>query len=314
MDEKVCRYLVAVAKEKHFTRAAKVCNISQPALSAKIKALEERLGILIFERATRNVIVTPVGERIIDSAEKVLLEIEKIKQIADTHKQEGMKLNLGLIPTIAPYLLPRILPGLKAKFSEINLTITESQTLTLCEKLDSGSLDAAILALPVPVAKSFVTRKLYQENFWLAVGGNHPLAQSKSKHVSVQDLRKERVLLLEDGHCLRDQALEVCRWAQSSGNRDFSAASLETLKTLVAEGYGVTLMPQLAMQEKGKAAVCYVPFAKPNSPFRTVGIIWRNTTVANSLKKIADFLQQDQQSWDHASRFPPARRKSVTRK
>jgi LysR family transcriptional regulator, hydrogen peroxide-inducible genes activator len=288
MNLRDLRYLVAVAEHLHFGRAADACFVSQPTLSTQIKKLEEFLNVTLIERSNRQVILTPVGVAIVAQAERVLRDVDDLVRIAEEHRDPfGGDLRLGIIPTVAPYLLPRILPVIRREFPKVSLKLTEGQTALITRMLKDGELDAVILALPV--AEDYVTvTRLYTEPFYLAVGKQHPKAERKT--VALDDLGDEHVLLLEDGHCLRDQALEICKSHRAVENVNFRATSLETLRQMVAANIGVTLMPELALGTRG-GAVRYIPF-RGRPPSRDIGIAWRSTaTRQEMLVRLARAMQ-----------------------
>jgi LysR family hydrogen peroxide-inducible transcriptional activator len=271
------RYLVAVADERHFGRAAAHCFVSQPTLSAQLKKLEQDLGVQLIERAPNNVTLTPAGQEIVTRARRILEASDEVVQLAHSHRDPlAGKLRVALLPTIGPYLLPRVAPALRRALPRLELRLYEYQTAPLLEKLQAGALDLGILALPVE-APGCEARELYDEPFTVALPERHALAARKTLRVA--DLRGETLLLLEDGHCLRDQALEICSRVGTKDPQDFRATSLETLRHMVATGAGVTLLPQLASRGAwGNArGVAVRPFASP-APSRHVGALWRRST------------------------------------
>ena len=278
MNLRDLRYLLAVAEHRHFGRAAQACFVSQPTLSTQIKKLEDHLGVTLIERTGRQALLTPVGAAIVREAEQALRHVDALGQIAAQHRNPlGGDLRLGVIPTVAPYLLPKALPPLRRAFPSLSLHLTEAQTATLDAMLEAGELDAGILALPFR-AERMVTSELYSEPFLLAVGTAHPLARRST--ATLADLEEEEVLLLEDGHCMRDQALEVCKTHQAVENTNFRATSIETLRQMVAADIGVTLMPALAVRDD--ADVRYLPF-RPNPPLRRIGLCWRQSSPRTTL-------------------------------
>src|SRR5579871_305120 len=271
------RYLVAVADQRHFGRAAAQCHVSQPTLSAQLKKLEESLGVQLIERAPNNVSLTEAGEQIVARARRILEATDEVVTLARTQRDPlGGRLRVALLPTIGPYLLPQVAPAVRKALPRLELRLYEYQTGTILEKLHNGELDVGILALPVDLS-GLEARELYREPFTLAVPERHPLAARDS--VKVADLKGETLLLLEEGHCLRDQALEVCSRVGTRDQADFRATSLETLRQMVATGAGVTLLPELAGRGAYRNArgVVLRPFARPE-PVRHVGAIWRRTT------------------------------------
>lgn len=289
MNLRDLKYLVAVAKHRHFGRAAEACFVSQPTLSTQLKKLEGRLGVTLIERAGKRVLLTPPGAAIVAEAEQALRHVDALVQIAAQHRHPlGGELRLGVIPTVAPYLLPKILPAVRSAFDELSLKLTEGQTATLLALLDAGDIDAAVLALPSG-ATGVCERALYREPFLLAVGAAHPRAGRRT--ATLTDLEAEAVLLLEDGHCLRDQALDVCKTHGAVENTNFRATSIETLREMVAANIGVTLMPLLAV--KRDDGVRYAPFRDADPPQRQVGLIWRASSPRTELLvTLAERLQE----------------------
>ena len=271
------RYLVAVADLRHFGRAAARCFVSQPTLSAQLKKLEQSLGVQLIERAPNNVSLTPAGAEIVARARRILEASDEVVTLARTqHDPLAGKLAVALLPTIGPYLLPRVLPAIRKALPRLELRLYEYQTAPMLEKLHGGELDLGILALPVELA-GLESRELYREPFLVALPAQHPLARHDS--VRVADLKNEPLLLLEDGHCLRDQALEVCGRVGARETQDFRATSLETLRQMVAAGAGVTLLPELAGRGayRNASGVVLRPFTRP-APARCIGALWRKST------------------------------------
>jgi len=271
------RYLVAVAELRHFGRAAARCFVSQPTLSAQLKKLEQSLGVQLIERAPNKVSLTAAGEEIVARARRILEASDEVVALARSQRDPlAGRLRVALLPTVGPYLLPHIAPLIRKSLPRLQLRLYEYQTATMLEKLHGGQLDVGILALPVELA-GLEARELYREAFTVAVPERHPLAARHS--VRVADLEGETLLLLEEGHCLRDQALEVCSRVGVRDQQDFRATSLETLRQMVATGAGVTLLPELAGRGayRGSRGVVLRPFARP-APARRVGAVWRKTT------------------------------------
>ncbi len=271
------RYLVALADERHFGRAAKRSFVSQPTLSAQLKKLEGYLGVQLIERQPNQVSLTEAGEQIVARARRILEASDEVVTLARSHRDPlAGKLRLALLPTIGPYLLPRVAREIRKALPRLELRLYEYQTSQMLEKLHAGQIDLGVLALPVNL-DGLDSRPLYDESFTVALPEHHRLA--KKAHIKVEDLKDETLLLLEDGHCLRDQALEVCSSVGMQEKQDFRATSLETLRQMVATGAGVTLLPELASRGAyGNArGVVLRPFVKP-APVRHVGAIWRKTT------------------------------------
>lgn len=287
------RYLVALADTRHFGRAAAKCFVSQPTLSAQLKKLEDYLGVTLVERQPKRVALTESGEAIVARARRILQDSDEIVTLA-RHSRDplGGKLRVALIPTIGPYLLPHIAPKLRRALPDLKLMLYEHQTGPLLEKLRAGEIDLGILALPVDL-DGLESRMLFEEPFTLAVPANHPLAGAKS--IKPSDLDEQILLLLEDGHCLRDQALEICKRVHVRENEDFRATSLETLRQMVAAGLGLTLLPQMAakgpyVQPRG---MTIRPFSKP-APLRQIGAVWRkSTTRAAAIEAVCDVIQKE---------------------
>jgi LysR family hydrogen peroxide-inducible transcriptional activator len=269
------RYVVAVAEHRHFGRAARACCISQPTLSTQIKKLEAQLGVVLFERTNKSVRPTPLGDKVVGKARKVLDEIEDIRTLCRSDVQPlcGPR-TLGVIPTLAPYLLPWLLPPLRRAYPALELVVVEDITERLIARLKERSLDVAMVALPVAEIE-LIERPLFEEPFYVACPVAHPLARARA--ITLPELEREQVLYLADGHCLRDQALAICGGATNRQSGDFRATSLETLRQLVAAGLGFTLLPALAIpdQRQELPGVAVRPFAGTAS--RRIGLICRTT-------------------------------------
>ena len=271
------RYLVAVADARHFGRAAARAFVSQPTLSAQLKKLEAYLGVQLIERQPKRVSLTPAGEEIVARARRILEASDEVVQLARAHRDPlAGKLRVALLPTIGPYLLPRLAPEVRRRLPRLELMLYEHQTAPMLAKLAGGEIDVGILALPVPL-HGLEARPLYEEPFVVALPDQHRLA--KRARLKVDDLAEETLLLLEDGHCLRDQALEVCSRVRLKDKADFRATSLETLRQMVATGGGITLLPELASRGAYAAArgVTIRPFTRPQ-PTRQIGAVWRKST------------------------------------
>jgi LysR family hydrogen peroxide-inducible transcriptional activator len=291
MNLRDLRYFVALADTRHFGRAAERCFVSQPTLSAQIKKLENYLGVQLIERQPRRITLTETGARIVPLARRMLQESDEIVSLArNEHDPLSGKLNVALIPTIGPYLLPLVMRRLRKKLPRLKLMLYEYQTQPLLEKLRAGDIELGILALPVPL-DGLEVRELYSEPFTIAVPNDSPLA--KRAHVKVDDLGGETLLLLEDGHCLRDQALDVCSRVDVKENEDYRATSLETLRQMVAAGLGITLLPELATRGPfgSGQAITVKSFSRP-VPTRTVGAVWRKSSSrAEAMNAICDVIE-----------------------
>ncbi|GMR08585.1 MAG: DNA-binding transcriptional regulator OxyR [Gammaproteobacteria bacterium] len=277
MNLQELRYLVAVDDERHFHRAAERCFVSQPTLSGQLKKLEQELGVLLVERSNRQVNMTEAGSVVAEQARKILVEVAAIHDIAETyHDPMSGELHVGLIPTVAPYLLPVIMPAIKKSCPQLKLWLHEYQTSVLLEKLRRAELDFLILALPVD-SDNFSRIELFREPFQLAVPRAEALA--KQPLITLGDIKGREMMLLEEGHCLRGHALDVCLLAGAAEYADYYASSLETLRHMVGEGMGMTLMPELAVPKKQRKrdAVQYIPFSDPK-PNRRIGMLYRRNS------------------------------------
>jgi LysR family hydrogen peroxide-inducible transcriptional activator len=284
MNLRDLRYLIAVAEQRHFGRAAEACAVSQPTLSTQLKKLEAFLGATLIERGGKTVTVTPMGEEIVALARQAVEQADAIVELARSRRDPlAGPLRLGIIPTLGPYLLPWIMAPLAARFPDLALIVHEDLTDNLIDRLRSHSLDAALLALPIP-AGDLESLALFDEPFWLATPPGHPLAAAKT--VRERDLLETNLLLLAEGHCLRDQALAVCGLAEqrSASSRpgatsgDLRATSLETLRQMVAAGYGCTLLPALAVQSGHHQATALDtrPLDLPDAK-RRIGLLFRKS-------------------------------------
>ncbi|RPE75504.1 LysR substrate-binding domain-containing protein [Vulcaniibacterium tengchongense] len=288
MNLRDLKYLVALADHKHFGRAAAASFVSQPTLSTQIKKLEDELGVALVERAPRRVMLTPVGREIAERARKVIADVEQMGEIARRSRDpEAGTVRLGLFPTLGPYLLPHVVPNLRRRFPRLELLLVEEKTDQILARLRDGRLDAGILALPIHDDQLHV-EPLFDEPFLLAVPQQHPLAAREA--LDLHDLDHEHLLLLEEGHCLRDQALDVCRMAGADERDGFRATSLETLRQMVAAGVGITLLPVLAVQPPIPASpdVRLLGF-RGEAPHRQIGMLWRRSSAMGEfLLKLAD--------------------------
>ena len=277
MNLRDLRYLVAVADTRHFGKAAEQCHVSQPTLSAQIKKLEDYLGVELIERHPRGVMLTEVGKELVARARQVVRESDELVHLArDFRDPLAGKLALAMIPTIGPYLMPLVARKLRKQLPRLRLMLHEYRTAPLLERLRDGELDMGILALPVDLDGLAVT-ELYREDFVLALPSSHELA--KKSGVKLADISGSELLLLEDGHCLRDQALEVCSRLNVHESQDYRATSLEMLRQMVASGWGVTLLPKLATTGPFANAkgMTIKAFASP-APHRVVGAVWRKSS------------------------------------
>ncbi len=271
------RYVVALAEHGHFGRAAAACNIAQSTLSTQIKGLEQRLGVTLFERTTKSVSVTAIGAEIAGRARQVLADVEAIVSIGQQISGPlAGRFSLGVIPTLGPYLLPWLVPALQQDYPELRLALREDLTAPLLERLGSHRLDAALVALPVPDDR-LETLPLFDEPFWFAEPQGRKAGRSApaAKVMKEDELAGQRLLLLTEGHCLRDQALAICRNADRDSEGDFRATSLETILQMVATGMGSTLLPALACNDVRSRAVSLRPLEAGVG--RRIGLVWRRS-------------------------------------
>lgn len=284
------QYLVALATHRSFRRAAEACFVSQPTLSTQIGKLEEELGVLLLERDRRRVMLTPAGRDAVERAQRILREVGEMKEAARrAGAVEAGTLRLGAFPTLAPYLLPHLVPPLHARFPRLKLHLIEEKSDVLMSRIEQGSLDAAFLALPLRDDRLHA-EALFREPFLMAVPADHPLANRAT--VTVEDLETETLMLLDEGHCLRDQALEVCELAGARETHEFRATSLETLRQMVIAGMGTTLMPKLATEATPSPDALRLIAFSGSDPSRKIGLVWRETTpMAGLLKEIVDLCR-----------------------
>lgn len=291
MNFRALQYFVKLAELKHFSKAAEACFVSQPTLSTQIRKLEEELGITLVERAPRKVMLTPAGEDIAHRARHILRDIEHLKDAARRSKdpETGM-IKLGIFPTLAPYLLPHIIPEIRQRYPELRLQLAEEKTEDILHMLDQGRLDAGLLALPVE-QQGMEIEILFEEPFVMAMPSSHPLSDKQS--IGLKDLEGTELLLLEEGHCLRQHALAVCKLAGAHERVDFHATSMETLRQMVAANTGVTLMPVLSVKPPIAATdnITLRPFNAP-APSRTIALVWRGSSpLGGFLRKLAESLK-----------------------
>ena len=283
------KFIVAVAQERNFRRAAEKCFVTQPALSLAIKKLETELNVVIFERSRSDVSMTEIGEKIVEQAEKVLEETARIKQLADLGKNQlkGV-LKLGLIHSIGPYLLPEIIPILRKTAPDMPLEVEENLTANLEMQLKNGVIDAAIIALPFDVA-GLQYKALYDEDFDVVVPSSHHWA--KRKYINPSELSDEKVLLLNSGHCFSNQVTQACPQLSRKGEI-LQGNSLETIRNMVASNLGITVLPCSATAERyNNPLIKVIPFAAP-APTRRIAIAWRKSFVRlEAVEKIAESIK-----------------------
>lgn len=281
------QYAVAVADELSFRRAAELCRVSQPALSAQLAELEDALGVRLFERDRRRVLMTQGGKELIERARRILLEADDL--LAAGHRFRDPltgTLRIGIIPTIAPYLLPEIAPAIRKRYAKLTSIWLEDKTDALLAKMDTGALDAAVLALEAELGADLAEETIGKDPFVLATPADHPLARSKAP-VALDELHGSDILLLDEGHCFREQALSLC---SAAGLRElgFRATSLPTLTQMVAGGAGITLLPRLAVPVENRRGMLSLRRLADPVPFRTLALVWRRSSALGpALKKLA---------------------------
>ena len=286
MNLRDLKYLVALADHRHFGKAAAACFVSQPTLSTQIRKLEDELGLPLVERAPRKVMLTPAGVEAAARARTIVAEVELMKEAARRSRDpEAGTVRLGIFPTLGPYLLPHVIPNIRERFPQLELLLVEEKSDELLTRLREGKLDAALLALPLD-DDQLHAEFLFEEPFLLAVSQQHPLA--RRQHLDVQELSSQKLLLLEDGHCLRDQALAVCRLFGANEKSEFRATSLETLRQMVAADVGITLLPTLSVKPPVPRSdnIRLLDFSGDDRPSRRIAMAWRRSSA------MTGFLEQ----------------------
>ena len=288
---KQLKYICAVAEHRHFSKAADACFVTQSTLSAAIQDLEAQLGVVIFERSKKSVLVTPLGESLLNQARVILGDVEDFVSIARSHEEMLTgELRLGVIPTIGPFLLPSLLSELRKEYGKLKLYLKEEMSGVLLQQLQQGKLDLIILAFPYPLPE-MESVKLFSDEFLLCLPPGHQL--EKSKLVSQKNLRGESLLLLEEGHCLRDHALEACKLGKDDAQIVYQGNSLHTLVQMVANGLGVTLLPQMAISADvlGETHLELKHFGEENVS-REIGMAWRKSDPRREeYLLLADFIK-----------------------
>ena len=265
-------YLIAVEQYGHFGKAARHCHVTQPTLSVQIRKLEEYLNVQIFQRGRRGTTPTLAGQEVLVAAKRVMYETNAMEALrkTDSDPTNGLR-TLGMFPTIAPYMLPSLLPHLRNKYPHLRLHIVEEKSAVLLDKLNDLEIDMALLALP-QLDEGLSSFEVWSEPFLLAVPRDHSL--TSQQEIRVDMLKNENLMLLDEGHCFREQALEICKTIGARENQAYRSASLETLKQMVAVGLGITLIPQMACLRSDEN-ICYIPFADP-VPERRIGLVCRS--------------------------------------
>jgi LysR family hydrogen peroxide-inducible transcriptional activator len=273
---KQLKYLCAVAEHKHFSKAAEACHVTQSTLSAAVQELESQLGVVIFERSKKNVLITPLGEKLLHQARIILGDVEDFVSLAKSHDELlSGEIRLGVIPTIAPFLLPHLLKDLRKRYQKLKLFLKEDLSAQLVQQLQQGDLDLIILAFPYALPE-MNTLSLFKDEFLLCLPPGHQL--EKSRVVKQQQLKGEKLLLLEEGHCLRDHALEACKLESADTDLVYQGTSLHTLVQMVANGLGVTLLPAMSIEADvlGDTDLMLKHFNNENVS-REIGMAWRKS-------------------------------------
>jgi LysR family transcriptional regulator, hydrogen peroxide-inducible genes activator len=287
------RYLIAVAELKHFGKAANACFVTQPTLSAAIKELEDILGLRLLERTKRSVMVTPAGIEIVSLAKDIILRAEALLDVAHTQSAPlSGDIRLGVIPTVGPYLLPNLMVKIRSQFPDLKLYLKEDQTERLLTQLKNGHLDLLILALPY-ASEAIESFSFLDDSFYLAVPETHPLAHNTL--IRNEDIYTENLLLLEEGHCLRDHAMAACSWSGGQNKNEFAATSLSTIVQMVANGLGITLLPEMSIKSGilNGTGLITIPLSEASPP-RQIGLVWRKTSGRRSeFNMLGTFLKEN---------------------
>lgn len=289
---KQLKYALAVADHLHFKKAAESCHVSQSALSTALNELEIQLGVKLFERDNKKVIVTAMGEEILKRAKQVLIEVDDIYLLAESQKAPlGFPIKIGAIPTIAPFLIPKIFPIIHKEHPASEVTLIEEQSKVLVEMVRKGELDAAILALPYPL-EGLLSLEFWQEDFYWITAKNQQ--QSFAKEISHHEIEQSRLMLLKEGHCLKDHILDVCKLSESKANQNVEATSLNTLIQMVKSDLGSTLVPAMALEQlvEGNQSLVSVHLNEP-SPHRRIAFIIRpNYTRLSSIESLMEICKR----------------------
>ncbi len=285
-------YALAAAETLHFKKASEKCNISQSALSTALNELEKQLGLKIFERNNKQVLITPAGKKILHQARQILLQVDELKHFVETHKKPlSFPLSIGIIPTIAPFLLPKLLPVLKQDYSKAQLNIEENQSQVLVEMVRNGELDTAIIALPFPTT-GLLTLKFWQEDFyWITLKGNK---FSQQKQINSQEIKQCNLLLLKEGHCLKDHIISVCNMLEKTPKQEFCATSINTLIQMVSGDLGSTLVPEMAVEQltAQHKSLSVIHLDEPG-PHRELVFIFRpNFTRTSSIQALVEVCKK----------------------
>lgn len=288
MNTRTLEYIIAVYETKSFITASERCFVSQPALSMQIKKFEEFIGIQIFERGSKQVLITKSGIKIVNQAYKILDEVNNLTKISDLLLDNGkLSISIGAFPTLCPYLMPKILPAIKEAIPNISISIIEEKTDTLVDMLNQGKLDFALLATPTDNYQ-FIRKTTFKDRFYAAVSKSNPL--SKNKKICVRELVKENLMMLDEGNCLRDQTLKLCS-LKDFNNNDFKGSSLETLRQMVSIDEGITLVPKIACTKADN--VKYIDIDNADF-YREIDLVMRKSSVYEDLfTKIAEIISEN---------------------
>ncbi|GAA5216310.1 hydrogen peroxide-inducible genes activator [Corallincola platygyrae] len=284
-------YALAAEKTLHFKKAAELCHVSQSTLSTGLNELEKQLGIQIFERDNKKVLVTPLGQAVLDRARKIILQVDDLQHLADSQKHPlSFPISVGVIPTIAPYLLPKLLPALKQAYPDAQLNIVEEQSHVLVDMVQRGEIDTAVLALPYP-CEGLLSLEFWQEDFyWVALKGEKHTQQAE---ITTDELNHSNLMLLKDGHCLKDHILDACKLTEQTANHGFGATSLNTLIQMVMGNLGTTLIPAMALEQliSQNPALSAVHLSEPG-PHRRIAFIFRpNFTRMSSIEALSEIAK-----------------------
>lgn len=286
MNLRDLHYVESVARLKSFSKAAEACFVSQPTLSAQIKKLEETLGVALFERSSKSVMLTAEGVHLLPTIRNILAEVSHLRQQAKGEQDPFTgELKLGAFPTLSTYIFPKLVPSLSKRFPKLELTLFEEKTADLILNVKDGALDAALLALPI-AEDGLEHAECFEDQFFFAVSKQH--AYAKKNSITLAQMRNKPLLLLDEGHCLRDQALEVCRLSGAREAQSFRATGLETIREMVKIGVGMTLIPEIARREGD--GIRYIPITP--APKRVIGLVWRKSSPrATLMRALAEQLK-----------------------
>jgi LysR family hydrogen peroxide-inducible transcriptional activator len=285
-------YALAVEKTLHFKKAAELCHISQSALSTALTELEKQLGLLIFERDNKKVLITPIGREVLNQAQNIMMQVEDLEHLADSQKAPlSFPITVGVIPTIAPFLIPAILPVLNEQFPQVQINLVEEQSQILVDLVRNGEIDTAILALPYP-CEGLLTLEFWQEDFyWVTLKGNE---HAQQKEITIDEINQSELMLLKEGHCLKDHILEVCKLSEQTANHGFGATSLTTLIQMVQGNLGTTLIPAMAKKQliSDNKKLSVVHLDEPG-PHRRIAFIFRpNYTRLSSIEALIEVCKK----------------------